>query len=515
MKYIVIIIIFLILINSCFLFAQEQSDRSIVRVKSDITKKVALIIGNSNYIYGKQLLNPANDAKAMKESLERLAFEVYEYENCDQKTMKKAIDDFGIKVKNYNVGLFFYAGHGVQVDGNNYLVPIDAKLDSEKDVEYDCVRADRILAKMESAGIKTNIVILDACRDNPFERSWKRGIRGIGLAFMDAPSGSIIAYATSPGKTASDGKDNNGLYTSGLLEHLKTPNIRIEEMFKRVRETVINKSGGQQTPWESTSLRGDFFFNLTDINISNKINMPSHENVLSSLPFVIIESFTNKTIEYITVSPVMPLQYSGHLSFSDILGEALNGKADINNDGFILGRELGAFLCQNFREGKVIYQVANTPYYEKGSMIFTKEKEMYKKSNAFIVITDEYLNSKDLKNIKGLKSKVNAIIFLLENYGFKVTIVLNPQHSELVIKFNKFIEDYGEDKDNRLLFIFSGHSLKINNETHIIPSDFDNKTNTKVTLSESSIFSSIQKTQAKHIFLIFNTLFGERIFHSR
>ena len=120
-------------------------------------------------------------------------------------TMKRAIDKFGKQLKTKDVGLFFYAGHGVQVDGYNYLLPINAKLENENDAEYDCVRAGRILAKMESAGSKTNIVILDACRANPFERAWRRGEKGSGLAFMNAPSGSLIAYSTAPGKTALDG----------------------------------------------------------------------------------------------------------------------------------------------------------------------------------------------------------------------------------------------------------------------------------------------------------------------
>ena len=155
---------------------------------------------------------------------------------------------------------FFYAGHGVQVNGHNYLLPADAKLDTEHDAEYDCVRADRVLAKMEGAGSKTNIVILDACRDNPFTRSWRRGTQGAGLAFMNAPSGSLIAYSTAPGKTALDGGGRNSPYTAALLQHIDTPNITVLEMFQGVRSTVMTQSDGKQIPWESTSLRGNFYF---------------------------------------------------------------------------------------------------------------------------------------------------------------------------------------------------------------------------------------------------------------
>ena len=140
-------------------------------------QRLALLIGNSNYTHGGNLPNPVNDVRAMEKALETLGFTVMKYEDCSQKTMKKAMDEFGRKLKGKDVGLFFYAGHGVQVRGNNYLLPVDAKLENANDAEYDCVRADRVLAKMEAAGSKTNIVILDACRDNPFDGVGEEGLR--------------------------------------------------------------------------------------------------------------------------------------------------------------------------------------------------------------------------------------------------------------------------------------------------------------------------------------------------
>ena len=223
--------------------------------------RLALLIGNSNYTHGGSLKNSVTDVRAMKRSLEGLGFTVLKYENCTQKIMKKAMDTFGEKLKGQDVGLFFYSGHGVQVNGHNYLIPTNAKLHNENDTEYDCVRADRVLAKMESAGTKTSIVILDACRDNPFERSWRKGTKGTGLAFMNAPAGSLIAYSTAPGKTALDGRGKNSPYTYALLQHIKTPNVTVIEMFQGVRSTVMARTGGKQTPWESTSLRRNFYFN--------------------------------------------------------------------------------------------------------------------------------------------------------------------------------------------------------------------------------------------------------------
>ncbi len=244
------------------IYYQAESENQNSSNENNISgeKRLALVIGNAAYEFGGKLANPENDAHAIAEALKKTDFEVMQYTNLSQKDIKKAIDEFGEKLQSYDVGLFFYAGHGVQVKGSNYLVPVDANINSESDVEYDCVNAERVLARMEDAGSTVNIVILDACRNNPFERSWTRSTQGKGLAFMNAPSGSLIAYATSPGTTASDGSGNNGLYTSALLKHLATPDITILEMFQRVRTTVMEESGDQQVPWESTSLRGNFYF---------------------------------------------------------------------------------------------------------------------------------------------------------------------------------------------------------------------------------------------------------------
>ena len=225
-------------------------------------RRLALVIGNSNYIHGGKLRNPVNDARAMSNALKKLNFDVIPCENAGQANFKRAIDDFGNRLSGYNVALFYYAGHGIQVNGENYLIPIDADIKTENDVEYNCVEANRVLAKMEDAGSRTNIVILDACRDNPFERSWRRSAKGSGLAFMNAPSGSLIAYATSPGNTAADGHGVNGVYTEALLKNMQIPNITILDMFMKVRDSVINKTNKEQIPWESTSLMGNFYFKI-------------------------------------------------------------------------------------------------------------------------------------------------------------------------------------------------------------------------------------------------------------
>jgi hypothetical protein len=221
---------------------------------------LALCIGNSDYKYAGSLDNPVNDANDMAAILQKIGYHVKLYNDLDQDEMRRAIDEFGNELKNYHVGLFFFAGHGIQAKGNNYLIPVDANIGSESEVEYTCVNAGRVLGRMESAGTITNIIILDACRNNPFERSWTRSTVGRGLAVMDAPVGSLIGFATSPGKTASDGYGRNGLYTGAILNHIQEPGLTIIELLQKVRRTVRETSDGEQVPWESTSLEGNYYF---------------------------------------------------------------------------------------------------------------------------------------------------------------------------------------------------------------------------------------------------------------
>lgn len=240
-----IIFLWILLCNSAVLVAQTLP-------------RTALIIGNSDY-KETPLTNPLNDAVDMTSSLRELSFEVMSYTNIDRQTMREAIREFGEKLlKKGGVGLFYYAGHGVQIKGQNYLIPINADIKSVDEVEDESIDIASVLRKMETANNGFNIIILDACRNNPFARSF-RSIEQ-GLAKMEGPIGSIIAYATAPGSTASDGKGRNGLYTSHLLQAIKTPGLSIEDVFKQVRIGLRKDTQGQQTPWESSSLTGHFVF---------------------------------------------------------------------------------------------------------------------------------------------------------------------------------------------------------------------------------------------------------------
>ena len=228
--------------------------------------RLALIIGNSNY--GDEmgrLPNPANDAALMEKALKSVGFETITLIDADQKKLKRGISDFGQRLNEMgseSTGLFFYAGHGLQVKGTNYLVPVNADIRSEADVDLEAVSADTILSQMEFAGARVNIVILDACRNNPLARGFRSATRG--LAKMDAPTGSFIAYSTAPGDVAADGTGANSPYTSALAASITTPGKGIEEMFREVRGQVLEKTGKEQTPWESSSLTAPFYFKAAE-----------------------------------------------------------------------------------------------------------------------------------------------------------------------------------------------------------------------------------------------------------
>ncbi|HYP28875.1 MAG TPA: caspase family protein [Blastocatellia bacterium] len=220
-------------------------------------KRVALIIGNGSYA-DMPLRNPVNDARDMAETLRGLGFEVITGENLDKRAMEEHIRAFGKRIAGAGIGLFYFSGHGLQVNGYNYLLPVKARIEKEQDVEYEAVEAGRVLSEMEAAQNRLNIVILDACRNNPFARSFRSATRG--LAMMNAPSGTVVAYSTAPGSIASDGDGENGLYTQELLNGMRVPGLKIEDVFKRVRIAVKEKSQGKQIPWETSALDGDFYF---------------------------------------------------------------------------------------------------------------------------------------------------------------------------------------------------------------------------------------------------------------
>jgi len=219
--------------------------------------RVALVVGNASYAHVAPLKNPANDAGTMAKALEALGFDVVPVINGDRLSMVRALGEFARRLRPDGVALFYYAGHGIQVKGANYLIPVDADVKTDYDAAFLSINVADVLRLMDEAGSRLNLVILDACRDNPYQQL---RTSSAGLAPVDAPRASMIAYATAPGRTAADGDASNGLYTGALLKAMSVPGLKVEDVFKQVGGEVERASANRQTPWVHSSFRGEFHF---------------------------------------------------------------------------------------------------------------------------------------------------------------------------------------------------------------------------------------------------------------
>lgn len=228
-------------------------------------QRLALVIGNSTYSSVASLDNPSNDARVIGATLDQMGFEVTLLIDADQAQMKRGIAMFGRDLRDAGTdatGLFYYAGHGVQSFGANFLLPVDVALADAADLDLVGVDAQSVLRQMYSARNRTNIMILDACRNNPFSNIPE--FNDSGLAEMKAPTGTFLAYATAPGEVALDGTETNSPFTHALASHMTEPGLPIEQMFKRVRRDVLTETDGRQTPWDSSSLTSDFVFHVPE-----------------------------------------------------------------------------------------------------------------------------------------------------------------------------------------------------------------------------------------------------------
>ena len=258
MKKTLLISIVLLLV---FPFPLQAAEKGIVRVNTDLSKRVALIIGNSDYSAAVgPLRNPVNDARTMAEALEEVGFKVTRLENVKYREMREAVRDFGSRLRKSDAALFYFSGHGVQFEGGNYLLPIGAEIEIPRHISYEALSENEVLAEMEG-GTKdrVNLVIVDACRNNLVTRGFRSASKGLAQPEFH-PSGSLIAYATAPGKVAADGTGANSPYVAELSKHLRTPGLKVEDVFKRVLVGVEERTKGKQVPWVNASLKGDFYF---------------------------------------------------------------------------------------------------------------------------------------------------------------------------------------------------------------------------------------------------------------
>lgn len=296
----------------------------------------ALVIGNGAYEDAGELENPSNDAEDVAAKLEACGFSVIKVIDCTAAAMDRALKRFKGELPDNDVGLFFFAGHGMQIEGENYLAAVDTDTAGEVEAKYSSLPLNRVIETMEKAATSTNITILDACRDNPFERAWHRSAATRGLAPVYAPKGTLIAYATSPGQTASDGHGRNGAYTAALLQHIATPDCSIENMFKRVRNTLSAATHGKQISWEHTSLSGEFFFNLS---LGARIDDYS-DSALSDGLFVPDEAKASHRIIKALKSLTWPVQNPA----LDVFSSDIANKASLDSL-FVLGRNIYQAAC--------------------------------------------------------------------------------------------------------------------------------------------------------------------------
>lgn len=280
-------------------------------------QRVALVIGNSNYQNAPQLANPDNDAQSMAQFLNSAGFEVISATDLGQNDMLRVVQDFSAKVSARGpntVAMVYYAGHGVQLAGENYLVPVDAKVSNQTELVNDSVRLVDVMSTLETIPSRMRIVILDACRNNPFPNV---NDAGRGLAIVDAPNGSIVGYSTAPGAEALDGSGGHSPYTQAFLNVAREPNVPIEQLFKRVRLQVNQTTSGAQIPWESSSLTSDFTFfgdtavaaNRAPVNapvVQMASNLPSR-STRQAYDYVVSEGRPEYYQEFIQMYPHDPL----------------------------------------------------------------------------------------------------------------------------------------------------------------------------------------------------------------
>jgi hypothetical protein len=275
-----------------------------------IQQRTALVIGNANYVGPNtiKLKNPVNDAEAIARKLKKYNFSITSVLDGTFADMRTALNNFQSTIKPQGVALVFFAGHGIQIDGENFLFACDTDASGEGQAKYSSLSLNQIIDVLDRSKADTKIVILDACRENPFVTTWHRSGINRGLASIFAPRGTIIAFATSPGQVAADGLAANGTYTGALLQHIDAPDTPIETVFKRTRNTVAANTAGKQITWEHTSLAGDFYFNTSAISF---VTTYAASSIADSL-FVLDPGKTShqiirglKTIDWYTQNPAI------------------------------------------------------------------------------------------------------------------------------------------------------------------------------------------------------------------
>ncbi len=421
--------------------------------------RTALVIGNGTYASYKPLPNPVNDANDMADLLTDLGFDVIREINADRRTMVDAINRFGNKLFKSEVGIFYFAGHGMQIRKINYLIPVNTAMASEADAEYECVYVKRVLDKMKESGTCLNIIILDACRNNPLQKQLQstapsrdiaRKEMPPGLAQMSAPPGSIIAYATSEGATASDGRGRNGVYTSALLKNLKNPSFTVQQVLNTTGLDVMERTSEQQIPWTSSTPIPPFYLasGSTVVEDSTKLNVGvSGHGVFEwyatisgglSMDGSGDNSPTAKALAKVITDPSLKLNSLARSVRNMVLTET-NGYQVTAWEDLIIGEDIS--LAEDIGRIKISIVIANANYTQVPSL-------------------ENPINDGKLIGKK------------LEDIGFEVTYLFDSDRIETEKEFSKIIKRLGKlKKEYVFVLYYVGHGIEVSGDSYLIPVD--------------------------------------------
>ena len=399
-------LLFILLITTSFCYSQEE-------------KRLALVIGNADYEKG-VLKNPVNDAKLIAKALDSLGFEVLEYYNLTtQRQLKKAILEFGAKRDSANVGFVYYAGHGVQVNNENYLLPTQEEYTSQTEVIEYAVSVQSVLRALKSDSNQVNILVLDACRDNPFESNWNktRSLKGDGLAKIPPPTGSLIAFSTDSGQTAADGEDNNSIYSLSLYKNMLLEDTSLDQVFRNVRADVLKQTNGNQRPVEATQLTGQTFY----------LNPGNYDDEFKAVA-LILEQETELTDALNILAPIINNKPE-NLRAQELLAESYIALENFSKalDTYDILIELDPNNTKYFRQKGFCYASINDldkalEDYNKAVSVEPKNSINYEKRGDFY---SDYLNDYD----KALED-------------FNKGIALNPTDQELYFKIAEVYTKY-------------------------------------------------------------------------
>ncbi len=440
-------------------------------------RRLALVIGNSNYEKG-ELKNPVNDAKLISKTLDSLGFDVIEKYNLSTKReLLDAIRDFGVKRESYNVGFVYYAGHGVQIKAENFLLPTKEKFTSEIDIEDYGVSVQSILRYLESKTDQVNILVLDACRDNPFEVIWNktRSLNGGGLAKIAPPTGSLIAFSTDAGKTAADGKNENSIYTESLAKNMLIESISIDQVFRNVRSEVLTKTNGAQRPAESTQLTGNSFY-LVRSNyekqfkiVEDHINNKDYLDALATVNFI-LQNEPNSVKALLFRAGIYAISLNNFDKALNDYNKAIEIQPNDSNIYYLKATALENY--KHYNEAIIAHSKAieisprNSHYYISRGQSFEYDIKNYLKA------LDDYNKAVELEpeNIKGLFNRAHLYQDKLEEYDkafsdYSKILEIDPKYSDayrnlaILIK-NKF-------KNDKKALDFFNKSVELN------PNDFE------------------------------------------